>query len=292
MAVSEGFKIDSEHGHRPSITRRPLIWLSCLCLDAPVVAGAWQALFAKAFHHQLPAADRLALFLTAWWIYLADRLADSLTAPPSAVLTARAAFCLRHKRMFSLALAAVGLADAIVIVTALAEPLIKAGALLGGLAFVYLLVNFRYDRIWRAFPIKELAVGFLFASGTSLVFLTVFPQFSVFAAVFLFGCVCSLNCLSIAVWEKDVDLGQGKRSGATEHPRWMGLVRPGCLVIGIISCALGGRVVPSLMAAGLATSSGLLLLLHLVEVRKDERTALADMAVLVPAVIFIAPDLW
>ncbi len=292
MAVSEGFKIDSEQGNRPSVTSRPLIWLSCLCLDAPVVALAWQALFANAFHQQVSAADRLALFLTAWWIYLADRLADSLTAAPSAALTERAAFCRRHARMFSLALAVVGLADAVIIVAGLDGSLVKAGTLLGGLAFVYLLINFRCDRVWRVLPIKELAVGFLFACGTSLVFMTVFPQFPVFAAVFLFGCVCSLNCLSIAVWEKDVDLGQGKHSWATEHPRWTRFVRPGCLAIGIVSCALGGRALSALVAIGLAASSGLLLLLHFVDVREDERIALADMALLVPAVLFIVPGLW
>lgn len=290
MAVSEGFKIDSEHANRPSIARRPSIWLSCLCLDAPIVAVAWQALFANAFHHQLAGADRVALFLTAWWIYLADRLADSLTPAPSAILTVRAAFCRRHRRVFSLALAIVGLANAVVVVTALDRSLIEAGALLGGLALVYLFVNFRYDRVWQALPIKELAVGFLFACGTSLVFLT--AEFSVLMAVALFGSVCSLNCLSIAVWEKDVDSGQEKHSWATEHPRWAGIVRPACLVIGLISFALGGRAIPPLLAAGLSASSGLLLLLHFVDLRKDERTALADMALLVPAVIFIAPGLW
>ena len=292
MAVSEAFKIDSEQGNRPSVAGRPLIWLSCLCLDAPIVAVAWQALFAKAFHQQVPAADRLALFLTAWWIYLADRFADFLTVERSAAVTERAAFCRRHPRMFALALVVVGLADAVVILTALDGSLVKVGALLGGLAFVYLLINLRWDRVWQVLPIKELAVGFLFACGTSLVFLTVLPQFPVLAPVFLFGCVCSLNCLSIAVWEKEVDLGQGKHSWATGHPRWIGFVRPGCLGIGIISCALEGRAIPPLLAAGLATSSGLLLLLHFVDIRDDERTALADMALLVPAVFFIVSGLW
>jgi len=289
MTVSERFKIDSEQAKRPSIARRPLIWLSCLCLDAPIVAVAWQALFANAFHHPLATADRLALFLTAWWIYLADRLADSLTPAPSAILTARAAFCRRHRLAFSLALLLVGFGDAVVVLMALDRSITRTGALLGGLALVYLFVNFRHDRVWRALPIKELAVGFLFACGTSLVFLT--AKFSVMAAG-LFGCVCSLNCLSIAVWEKDLDLGQGKHSWATEHSRWTRFVRPACLVIGLISCALGGRAISPLLAAGLSASSGLLLLLHFIDVQKDERTALADMALLIPAVILIVPGLW
>ncbi len=292
MTVSEGFKVHSGQGNRLSITRRPLIWLNCFCLDAPIVATVWQGLFAVAFHFQLALADRLALFLTAWWIYLADRLADSLTAAPSSMLTARGAFCLRHRRAFPVVFGLVGLADAVVVVAALDQSLIKAGAALGGAALVYLFVNFRYGHVWQALPIKELAVGFLFAGGTTFIFVVRAPSDLLFVSVFLFGCLCSLNCLSIAVWERDLDLGQGKHSWATGHPRWINLVRPGCLVMGVVSCALGGRVIPPLLAAALAAGSGLLLLLHFIDVREGERTALADIALLVPAVIFLLPGLW
>jgi hypothetical protein len=292
MTVSEAFKVHSSRAVAPGVTRRPLLWLSVLCLDAPLVAVTWQWLSARAFRYPLHGGDTAALFLTAWWIYLADRLADSLAAASSVTLTARATFCLRHRRAFGFAIAVVGLTDAIVIVTSLDRLLIKAGVLLGGVALVYLFVNYRYDRAWQFLPIKEFAVGFLFAAGTSLAFWTAFPQLPVLVGVFFFGCVCSLNCLSIAAWEKDVDSGQGKHSWATEHPRWIKLVRPGCLVIGLVSCALGGRAIPPLLAAALSASSGLLLLLHFIDVRSDERTALADMALLVPALIFIFPGLW
>jgi hypothetical protein len=249
-------------------------------------------LFARAFGHRLHLSDVLALVLTAWWIYLADRLADSLATTPVATLTARVAFCLHHRRAFSIALVLVGLADAAVIVMLLNRSLIKNGMVLGGVALVYLFVNSRHDRLWRVLPIKELAVGFLFACGTTLVFLTASPQLALFQAVFFFGCVCSLNCLSIAVWEKNLDLGQGKHSYATEHPRWARLVRVGCLAIAVASCALAGRAIPPLLAAPLAMSSALLLLLHFVDVRDDERTALADIALLIPALIFLVPGLW
>jgi len=292
MTVSEAFKVHSEEGKRLPVARRPLIWLNCLCLDAPIVAAAWQGLFAVAFHFQLAMADRFALFLTAWWIYLADRLADSLTVAPSAMLTARGAFCLRHRRAFSFVLALVGFADAMVIITTLDRPLIKVGLVLGGAALVYLFVNFRCDRVWQALPIKELAVGFLFACGVTFVFVVRGPSEFFFLAAFLFGCLCSLNCLSIAVWEMDLDLGQGKHTWATEHSRWVTIVRPGCLVAGLVPCALGGRAIPPLLAAALAVSSGLLFLLHFIDVRKDERTALADIVLLVPAVISILPGLW
>ncbi len=292
MAVSKVFKVHSEQGTGVPLTGRPLLWLNCLCLDAPVVAVAWQGLFAVAFHFPLASADRLALFLTAWWIYLVDRLADSLAAAPSVKLTARAAFCLRHRRVFAFVLALVGLGDALLVITALDRPLIKAGVVLGGIALVYLFVNFRYDRLWKVMPLKELSVGFLFACGTAFVFMVRGPSKFLFFAVFLFGCLCSLNCLSIAVWERDLDVGQGKHSWATEHPRWIQIVRPGCFVIAFVSCALAVRAVPTLLAASLVVGSGLLLALHFVDLRRDERSALADLALLIPAVIFILPALW
>ena len=292
MTVSEAFKVHSSDVPAAGVGRRPLLWLSALCLDAPLVALAWQLLFARAFGFRLHLGDLLALVLTAWWIYLTDRLADSLATAPAETLTARVAFCLHHRRAFSVGLVLVGLADAAVIVMLLDRSLIENGALLGGVALVDLFVNSRHDRLWQLLPIKELAVGFLFACGTTLVFLTASPRLALFLAVFLFGCVCSLNCLSIAVWEKNLDLGQGKHSYATEHPRWVGLVRIGCLVIAIVSCALGGRAISPLLAAPLATSSALLLLLHFVDVRDDGRTALADIALLIPALIFLVPGLW
>src|SRR3954470_10128738 len=104
MTVSEGFKIDSDRGDCLAFARRPLLWLNCFCLDAPLVAVAWQRIFARAFHCPMTASASLALFLTAWWIYLADRLADSLTLQLSAPSAPRAVFCLRHRRLFAIAL--------------------------------------------------------------------------------------------------------------------------------------------------------------------------------------------
>ena len=61
------------------IRKRPFIWLSVCCLDAPFVAIAWQWLFADVFSIPLPGANTAALFFTAWFIYLIDRFADSVS---------------------------------------------------------------------------------------------------------------------------------------------------------------------------------------------------------------------
>ena len=54
-----------------------MTWLNFLCLDAPLVAIAWQWLFARCLHVELANGSRLGLFLTAWLIYLIDRLVDT-----------------------------------------------------------------------------------------------------------------------------------------------------------------------------------------------------------------------
>jgi len=55
----------------------PWIWLNLVCFDAPLVAASWQWLFAHTFKLEIEHGARVALFLTAWLIYLADRYADA-----------------------------------------------------------------------------------------------------------------------------------------------------------------------------------------------------------------------
>src|SRR5450432_2947799 len=52
----------------------PVVWLNLACLDAPLVSVVWLCLFARTFHSSVESVNCVALFLTAWLIYLADRL--------------------------------------------------------------------------------------------------------------------------------------------------------------------------------------------------------------------------
>src|SRR5581483_1242818 len=138
MTVSEGFKIDSGLGNEPALGRRPLVWLNCLCLDAPLVAVAWQGIFAKAFHFRLATSELIALFLTAWWIYLADRLVDSFTLNLSAPVVVRAHFSLHRRPAFALALVVICLSDAALILSKLSHAVIRDGVVLRLVALIYL----------------------------------------------------------------------------------------------------------------------------------------------------------
>ena len=294
-------RIDHEIGifngiRATNITNRPFVWLNIVCLDAPLVAIAWQWLFARSFHVDVSASARGALFLTAWLIYLIDRLADSLSLPDGSARSLRHDFCLRHTKLWIGFALTIAVLDAIIVFWRLDHDVFLFGALLGGGALVYLTLNHAFNRLWEIVPLKEIAIGFLFAAGTLVVLM---PQF-LFAssgterstgavAGFLFAALCSLNCMSIAVWERDLDRSQGKHSIAT---RWTAVgfwVRASCIVLAAAAFGLGvfdQRLLG--LALCLAVSAVLLAILNSIAIQQDERTALADLVLLTPVVLLCA----
>lgn len=279
-----------------SITQRPLLWLNVACLDAPLVAVAWQWLFARSCHITVSAAARGSLFLTAWLIYLIDRLADALSLQADSPKSLRQQFCSRHTRLWMGLTPVIATLDAIIVLSRLDRDLLLSGACLGGIAFVYLALNYAFSQLWETIPLKEITVGFLFAAGTLIVLV---PKFSLatsitgrstvtFAAL-LFATLCSLNCISIAVWECDFDRSQGKHSIAT---RWTGVsisARIVCIVLAAASLVLAvadHQLLP--LAVCLSVSSMLLAILHSVSIQCDERAALADLVLLTPVALLFA----
>src|SRR3954466_15589404 len=127
MIVSQAFKVHSAVPAAADATRRPLIWLSLVCLDAPLVAIAWQEMFAKAFNSPISIAERMALFLTAWCIYLADRVVDCLSTDRSETETLRSAFCRRYLPLLLSIAAVVGIADLAVIATSIGNDILYPG---------------------------------------------------------------------------------------------------------------------------------------------------------------------
>ena len=298
MTVLEAFKTHSCEGTVSTRTAGPILWLSVLCLDAPVVAVTWQFFFARAFHYPLNFWESAALFLTAWWIYLADRLVDSLALHFHShwssrhpicdrPVSARAAFCLRHKGLFITAFLLVGVTDGFVVLSRIPFWLIERGVLLGLVALIYLFINQCAHHVWRRLPLKEVTVGFLFALGTTLFLFRRMPTAHLLTAVFLFGCLCSLNCLSIAVWERQLDLDQGKHSYATEHARAGAAVRATCLLLVVSGCGLALFDIVPFVTGAIAAASTLLLALHFSLLDTDRRTAMADIVLLTPVIFLL-----
>ena len=271
----------------------PVLWLNLVCLDAPVVAVAWLALFARTCGLPLQIGNGTALFLTAWLIYLGDRLADSATIEAHGPQSLRQQFCRRYRRIWIVTVALVAGLDAYVIWRTTALETFVAGAAVGGLALIYLVLNHPLGLIWRSLPAKEVAIGVLFAAGTLVALLPGLKNAAIgfpISATF-FAALCALNCISIARWECGVDRAQGKVSIATRHPRIArasGLI---ALVLGIAAFMMATLFhLAAPLFACLSVSALLLARLNAAPVQVDRRTALADLVLLTPIIplIFMA----
>lgn len=276
--------------------KKPLLWLNRVCLDAPLVAIAWQWLFARYLNVSVSVWAREALFLTAWLIYLVDRLADALSLQANSPRSARQQFCLRHKELWLGLIAVVGLVDAAIVLLRLNRDVLISGSCLSGIAVVYLAVNHAFSEVWEIIPLKEITIGFLFSAGTLLLLIPKFAAIpstvgrsSALLAMLLFAILCSLNCMSIAVWERDLDRDQRKHSIATRCPGIGVPIRAFCILVAVAALLLAAAT-PSLFPIAMSLSVGatLLAILHFISVGRDERTVLADLVLLTPGAFFLA----
>jgi hypothetical protein len=298
---------------RPRLS--PVLWLNLVCLDAPLVAVAWLWLFARTFRIPLQIGNSVALFLTAWLIYLGDRLADSASLEPDGPQSQRQQFCRRHRKLWIIMIAFVAGFDAYIIWRTTALETFLAGAGVGGLALIYLVINHPLGLIWRSLPAKELAIGGLFTAGILVALMPAFAFRQILFALcaLLFAALCALNCISIASWERQLDQAQGKVSIATRYPSFTRHAALICAVLAVTSLTLAivqGPAAPIL--ACISMSALLLAWLNatadpqgaavykppwaiwkspFLDFDRDQRTALADLVLLTPIVALIAASL-
>ena len=249
--------------------------------------------FAHTFRIAIKPAEYVALFLTAWWIYLTDRFVDTLVVSTNGNRPVRAEFCLRHRMPWPFVILIVTAVDGAVILFAVPRSTILRGALFGVAAIAYLAVNFAVSRWWRTVPIKEFVIGFLFAAGSVLV--PGAPPWSerLLVPAGCFGCLCWLNCLSIAVWEKELDQDQDRHSFATDRAGAESQVRIFGAAVVCAAAAYGfsdNAVRP--LAASLLLSAMLLLVLPFLPLARDERTAAADLVLLTPLLVMPFEMAW
>lgn len=275
----------------PARRYAPIVWLNLFCLDAPLVALVWQWIFARSFGAHLPWPLRALLFLTAWLIYLGDRFADSMRLPAESPRSERHQFCQDHMVGWWIAIVVIFVVDAGLALRTLDLQMLFLGGTLAVVCALYLFLNHLLGGRWRPVPMKEKAVGVLFAAGTTLAVVGQLPGLTVsFAfAVVLFAMLCTLNCLCIASWERDLDAAQGKTSLLTGWPGVARVLKPFGLFIVVLSLVL---VLPWRFAAPLwiclAASALLLIWLHAAEhLRRDYRTALADLVLLTPVLVWL-----
>jgi hypothetical protein len=269
----------------------PVVWLNLLCLDAPIVALAWQWLFAHIFGANLDFSLRALLFFTAWLIYLADRFADTIRLPSSVPISLRHQFCRDHMTGWWVAIVVIFIINLSLAFSGLDLQLFLLGGTLAALCALYLVVNHSLGGKWRPIPMKEKAIGILFAAGTTLAVIAKLPGLTISFgfAVLLFAILCTYNCLSIAAWERELDAAQGKATFMTSWP----LAARSLRTIGyaIILAAIGFGIFwhfgwPLWLC--LAASAFLLVRLNVSsQLPRDNRTALADLVLLTPLVTLL-----
>ncbi|MBA2241825.1 MAG: hypothetical protein H0W04_02890 [Chthoniobacterales bacterium] len=262
----------------------PLLWLNLTCLDAPLVAVSWQWLFARTFGIPSVPGGASALFLTAWLIYLTDRFGDGTSIQLSSPTSLRQRFALRHRVSWIMMMAVVAAADFVVIISMLPPRTLVVGGALGAFALFYLTLNRFVPSLWYRLPLKEISIGFLFAAGV-ITPLAHGLTSAVRPAWLLFAGLCSLNCISIAVWERDFDMAQRRVSIATAFPAVERCLLVAQLLLSVASGALAFTATTDrnvLVCVG--ASAALLATVHVCRaaVQADARTALADLVLLTP----------
>ncbi len=126
-------------GDASGLGRIPLpAWANVLSLDAVFVAVVWQQLLMRVFCSRSTRwPEGVALGLTVWLIYVADRLLDGAKLDVQRPHTLRHRFYRRHRRLF-MALWIVGLlANTLVVVRWLPMELVRNGLFLASAVLVY-----------------------------------------------------------------------------------------------------------------------------------------------------------
>jgi hypothetical protein len=175
--------------------------LNLLSLDAPLVALTWQTLFARCFDIKLDFQLSAALALAVWFIYVVDRLLDTLSSgTPHAA--PRHAFCRRNWSTMALA-ALLGSFGLGLVCIHLPPAILRNGFLLLTAVIAYFAIVHGEPKHFGRFWSKELAVGGIFSLGTCLPVLTEVQVNGIetISAALLFGVLCAMNCIAIEYWE-------------------------------------------------------------------------------------------
>lgn len=183
-----------------------------------------------------------------------------------------------------LAVPSVSLIDLWIIWRQLDHATVNIGTMVGTFSLLYLAVNYWLGKIWGWFPVKEICVGSLFAIGTiTTLHPLVRTSLPFIEGCLLFAALCSLNCISIAVWERELDHAQRKNSIATRWSRIRFCLRPGAVVLTVFAIASVTNISAWLYIC-IGVSAALLGVLDWLseQIQRDERTALADLVLLTP----------
>ena len=254
------------------------LWPNLLSLDAPLIAVLWQSFLAQRFIVPLRPTARIALFLTVWAIYIADRLLD-VRHPAVTAESERHRFYRRHRASAGYLLVGLLAATLAIIVLRLRPAVLRNGLVpLAAVVFYLAALNFGGARRQIA---KELVVAFVFTTGTFLVAWTNDPAspLTLLAPAAAFFLLCLANLVAIEKWEWE----ELRHGAEPPHPSTRALVRGLRIWVPAFAAAalLRGRD-PWYLAIG--ASAGIMagLVWAGPHVKPEARRVLVDAALLTP----------
>jgi hypothetical protein len=223
------------------------------------VAVLWTWFIASSNHIRLPISSVLAMTITVWMLYAADRLMDTHKPAAHEDLEARHYFHHRHRSAFlvGILLTTVALATLLPRLETTAMPLyLILGALVCG---YFILIHATHSA--HRLP-KEMAVGLCFAAATFIPTVARRPDLRLFLlpSALLFAVLCSLNCLFLYAWEHEGSVNRPVHPITRLALRNLPTLTTLLTVAGIalILNHRGPRIIP----CAIAISGTLLLLLH------------------------------
>jgi hypothetical protein len=262
--------------------------------DAPTVAVVWTLAFAWAGHVRLPVWIPVLLALTAWAVYIADRLLDAHAAQRISNLQGlreRHLFHHRHRRLLAPLAVAAACGAACIVFTLMPAPVRERDSVLGAAALAYFTGvhssrGFSWQNLWgnsRVFR-KELLVGVLFTAACALPALSRaaaqgwMATWPLLVPAVFYALLAWLNCHAIDHWESERPASKSRISTRACILAIAGL---------LVACNLQPRP-----AALIAAGAGSALLLALLDHLRGRLTPLAlragaDLVLLTPLAFLV-----
>jgi hypothetical protein len=278
----------------PSDPRKPL-WLipNLLSLDAPLVAVAWLHIFAKTWRvDYLPWVAYASLGLVVWLIYATDRLLDVSMRGLDENPQPRHEFHHKYHRVFRVLVMGAGVLALILVVTGLPVA-IYGYAFVGGLmvAGFFALSVFSTHGPHELPYGKNIVAGLAFAYGTAMIAFSYtgldMSELLRSRTLICFVVLCILNISAIDLWEHANRSSDPEIKASDE----LALTLPLTLLAGasLVFSMLDNEITRPFFYA-ILTGAALLYIINRNRARfqMDALRVLADVALLVPFIVFLA----
>lgn len=253
---------------------------SWLGLDAPFVVTTWTWATSRAAEQSFPLRPAIAMFLTAWAIYLADRLIDVARCSDWTHATGRLRFGREYRPLFAICLVGCLLGLVAIVVLGLPWDVVQRGSFVALGVSLYCLIFVTPILASKKLPGKEFGVGLFFALGAFACLGVTHQNIFLLASI---AVLVAFNCLVIAARDAEIDRLIDPGGAST----WWRTLNRDLTIVGIFLTALSvasAFAIDRHFAISATTSFALLTLLHVRAGRcsGDGVRALADFAILTP----------